>query len=157
MGSAPIWHKYPGLKQIARCNAEHRWSNIAFFPLVSCLEFTGHFDVLVQDCSVSIANALEKLQSCTKPSTLRWRHDGHDGVSNRQPHHCLLNRLFGWRSKKTSKFRVTGLCAGNSPGTGEFPAQMASNAENVSTWWRHHDLSFYQLRSGEQASILGQG
>ena len=28
--------------------------------------------------------------------------------------------------------------AGNSPGTGEFPAQMASNAENVSIWWRHH-------------------
>ena len=23
------------------------------------------------------------------------------------------------------------------PGTGEFPAQMASNAENVSIWWRH--------------------
>ena len=30
------------------------------------------------------------------------------------------------------------LC-GNSPGTGEFPAQMASNAENISIWWRHHD------------------
>ena len=30
------------------------------------------------------------------------------------------------------------LCAGNSPVTGEFPAQMASNAENVSTQWRHH-------------------
>ena len=30
------------------------------------------------------------------------------------------------------KFRVTDLCAGISPGTGEFPAQMASNAENVS-------------------------
>ena len=69
---------------------------------------------------------------------LRWRHNGHDGVSNHQPHHCLLNRLFGCRSKKTSKLRVTGLCAGNSPGTGEFPAQMASNAENVSIWWRHH-------------------
>ena len=41
--------------------------------------------------------------------------------------------------KKTSKLRVTGLCAGNSPGTGEFPAQMASNAENFSIWWRHHD------------------
>ena len=27
---------------------------------------------------------------------------------------------------------------GNSPGTGKFPAQMASNAENVSIWWRHH-------------------
>ena len=23
-------------------------------------------------------------------------------------------------------------------GTGEFPAQIASNAENVSIWWRHH-------------------
>ena len=42
------------------------------------------------------------------------------------------------RSKKISKFRVTGLCVGNSPGTGEFPAQMASSAENVSIWWRHH-------------------
>ena len=31
------------------------------------------------------------------------------------------------------------ICVGNSPGTGEFPAQMASNAENVSIWWRHHD------------------
>ena len=27
---------------------------------------------------------------------------------------------------------------GNSPVTGEFPAQMASNAKNVSIWWRHH-------------------
>ena len=71
--------------------------------------------------------------------TLRWRHNGHVGVSNHQPHHCLLNRLFGRRSKKTSKLRVTGLCVGNSPVTGEFPAQMASNAENVSIWWRHHD------------------
>ena len=42
------------------------------------------------------------------------------------------------RSKKTSKPRVTGLCAGNSPVTGEFLAQRASNVENVSTWWRHH-------------------
>ena len=30
---------------------------------------------------------------------------------------------------------------GNSPLTGEFPAQMASNAENVSIWWRHHALN----------------
>ena len=50
----------------------------------------------------------------------------------------LLNRLFGRRSKKTPKLRVTGLCEGNSPVTGEFPSQMASNAENVSIWWRHH-------------------
>ena len=54
----------------------------------------------------------------------------------------LLNRFFWRRSKKTSKLRVTGLCAGNSPVTGEFPAQRASNAENVSIWWRHHSLCF---------------
>ena len=71
-------------------------------------------------------------------SPLKWRHNGCDSVSNHQPHDCLLNRLFRRRSKKTPKLRVTGLCAGNSPGTGEFPAQMASYAENVSIWWRHH-------------------
>ena len=74
----------------------------------------------------------------TSQGALQWRHNGHDGVWKHQPDVCLLNRLFGRRSKQTSKFRVTGICAGNSPGTGEFPAQMASNAENVSIWWRHH-------------------
>ena len=60
---------------------------------------------------------------------LQWRHNGRDGISNHQYHDCLLNYLF--RSKKISKLRVTGLCAGNSPVTGEFPTQMASNAENI--------------------------
>ena len=46
--------------------------------------------------------------------------------------------LFRRRSKKTSKLCATGLCVGNSPVTGEFPAQMASNTENISIWWRHH-------------------
>ena len=44
----------------------------------------------------------------------------------------------GTDQRKTSKLHVTGLCAGNSPVTGEFPTQMASNAENASIWWRHH-------------------
>ena len=47
---------------------------------------------------------------------LQWRHNDYCSVSNHQPHGCLLNRLFRRRSKKTSKLRVTGLCAGNSPG-----------------------------------------
>ena len=38
----------------------------------------------------------------------------------------------GDQRKKTPKLRVTGLCAVNSPVTGEFPTQMARNAENVS-------------------------
>ena len=77
-------------------------------------------------------------QHCFKWS-LQWRHNGHDSVSNHQPHDGLLNPSFRSRSKKTSKLCVTGLCEGNSPVTGELPAQMASNAENVSIWWRHHD------------------
>ena len=93
-------------------------------------------------------------------ATLQWRHYERGGVSYHRRLDCLLNRLFRCiskktsklrvtdclcnrlfrrRSKKTSKLRVTGLWAGNSPGTGEFPAQMASNAENVFIWWRHHE------------------
>ena len=83
--------------------------------------------------------------------SFRWRHNERDSVSNHQPHDCLLNRLFRRRSKKKSKLRVTGLCMGNSPGTGEFPAQTASYAENVSIWWRHNVplslLSFGQIKS----------
>ena len=56
-------------------------------------------------------------------TSLQWRHNEHNGVSNHQPHDCLSNRLSKRRSKKTSKLRVTGLCVGNSPVTGEFPAQ----------------------------------
>ena len=78
--------------------------------------------------------------------TLQWRYNGRDGVSNHQTHDCLLNRLFRRRSNKTSKLRVTGLCAGNSPATGEFPAQMASNAENIYIWWRHHELWLLKLQ-----------
>ena len=47
--------------------------------------------------------------------TSRWCHNGRDGVSNHQPRDCLLKRLLRRKSKKTSKLRVTGLCAGNSP------------------------------------------
>ena len=46
-------------------------------------------------------------------TALRWRYNGRPGVSNHQPHDCLFNRLFRRRSKKTSKLRVTGLCAGS--------------------------------------------
>ena len=73
------------------------------------------------------------------PYALQWRHYERDGVSNHQPHDCLLNHLFRRRSNKILKLRVAGLCAGNSPVIGEFPAQSASDAENVSIGWRHHE------------------
>ena len=97
-----------------------------WFETLSCPLWRGR-DVITQDND-----------NCT----LRWRHNDHDSASNHQPHGCLLSRLFRRRSKKTSKLRVTGLCVGNSPGTGELPAQMACYAENVSIWWRHHEYLF---------------
>ena len=114
-------------------------------------------------------------------SFLTSHYNERNGVSNHRRIDCLFNRLF--RSNKTPKFRVNGLCEGNPPvtdgfssqrasnaentsiqvddvtmitltpffyaqyfpfdflplpGTGEFPAQMARNAENASIWWRHH-------------------
>ena len=74
---------------------------------------------------------------------LQWRHNGRDDVSNHQPHECSLNRLFRCRSKEASQLRVTGLCVGNLPVTGEFPAQRASNAENASIWWRQQGWFAY--------------
>ena len=55
--------------------------------------------------------------------------------------------------QRTSKLRVTGLCEGNPMVTGGFPSQRASNAENVSIWWRHRKVegfvhaSFYWNKS----------
>ena len=85
------------------------------------------------------------------PHPLQWHHKGHGGISNHQPQHCSLNSLFRRRSKKTSKLCITGLCAGNSPVNGEYPAQRASNAENVSIWWCIHMAMFpskHNLLSG---------
>ena len=102
--------------------------------------FLGIYCIIHIKCFLAMNTPLSsnKPLSIEVLTSLRWRHNDHAGVSNHQSHGCLLNRLFRCKSKKTSKLRVTGLCAGNSPGTGEFPAQMASYAENVSIWWRHH-------------------
>ena len=67
--------------------------------------------------------------------SLLWRHNGRGGVPNDRPHDFLLNRR---GSKTTSKLRVTGLCEGNSPVAGEFPARRASYAEKIFISWRHY-------------------
>ena len=117
----------------------------------------GHTKSLGLFALILCAVCLDKAKSCKTSYLLdkgkiwwhnikRWRHNGRDSVSNHQPHHCLLNRLFRPSSKKTSNLCVTGLCVGNSPGTSEFPAQTASNAENVSIWWRHHESGHRHTR-----------
>ena len=92
---------------------------------------------------MSIGSLFNWGQTASANNSLQWRHNERDGVSNNESHDCLLNRLFGRRSKETSEIRVTGLCEGNSPVTGEFPALRACNAENVSSWWnnKNHRLS----------------
>ena len=53
------------------------------------------------------------------PNSLQWCHNKRDGVSNHRCLDCLLNCLFRRRSMITSMLRFTGLCAGNSPVTGD--------------------------------------
>ena len=92
------------------------------------------------------------LNKDTDTVALQWRHNERDGISNHPRLDCLLDRLLRPRSKKTSNLRVTGLCEGNSPVTGEFPPQRASNAENVSVWWRHH-VCFKDVLVGQPSDL----
>ena len=71
---------------------------------------------------------------------LQWRHNERDGISNHLRIDGLLN--FAGADGKTLNFRVTGLCEVNWPVTGEFHSKRASNAENVSIWWRHHAMQY---------------
>ena len=87
-------------------------------------------------------------------STLQWRHNERDSVSNLRRHDCSFNRLFRRRSKRTSQLSVAGLCEGNSPVTGEFPAQRSSNTENVSIWWRHHEKADITSRARHAANSV---
>ena len=107
-----IWHYF-----------DHRNS----WPLLSGHKFrhivSGNINRVTSDCvfTVCMPSISYTLSREYRVVTLHWRHDDHDGVSNHQPHGCLLNRLFGRRSKKTSKLRVTALHAGNSPGSVNSP------------------------------------
>ena len=97
-----------------------------------------HFYPVRQVMGCSVRQVMEFNAWSKSYLSLLWRHNEHDGVSNHRGPGGLLNHLFRHRSKKTSKLRVTGLCERNSSVTGEFLSQRASNAENVSIWWRYH-------------------
>ena len=114
------------------------YSNYCMSQYPCIMHSLEHWNGMFPRCVRKLCKYMECFVCTMGIPALLWRHNGRDGVSNHQPHDCLRNRLFRRRSKKTLMLRVTGLCAGNSPVTGEFPAQMASNAEYVSIWWRHH-------------------
>ena len=109
-------------------------------------------NIYVRSLMIGIGSIYGLLIDGTKPlfvpmlTLLQWNHNERDCVSNHQCLDCLFNRLSRRISRKTSKLRVTGLCEGNQPVTNGFPSQKASNAENVSIWWRHHVYLMHSIQ-----------
>ena len=92
------------------------WLNHYYMPYVL---HTMRILVYINIGSNQLGFRYHSIQALTR--SLQLRLNGHDDVSNYQPHNCLLKRLFRRRSKKTSKLRVTSLCVGNSPVTVNSP------------------------------------
>ena len=117
-----------------------RLTAVSFNKMATCLlEALKHRPHLGEDCVCRNAHGA---------NTLRLRQNGRHFHYNDVIMSAMASQITSLtivdstvysrrRSKKTSKLRVTGLCAGNSPMTVKFPSQRASNAENVSIWWRH--------------------
>ena len=110
-----------------------------------CLKLTGF--KLQQDTVELIRVHIPLNTRAANGLSLQWCYNKRDGVSHHQTHDCLLSRLSRRRSKKRAKLRVTDLCEGSSPVTGEFTPQRASNAENVSIWWRHNENFWCEITS----------
>ena len=82
---------------------------------------------------------LNKADRVLHPTVSWWRHrmmtfsallalcEGNPTITGGFPHKGQ------WRGAL-----MLSLISARTPVTGEFPAQRASNAENVSVWWRHH-------------------
>ena len=92
---------------------------------------------------------------------LLWRHNERDRVSNHRRLDCLLNRLLVADQRKhqssVSLAFMRGMDSGTSPMNGEFPAQRASNVENVPIWCRHHGMkTIWWNRSQDIKVILRQ-
>ena len=87
-----------------------------------------------------------------RASTLQWHHNEPSGISNYQPHNCLLNRLFRGRSKKHQSSASLAFVWGihrwsvNSLHKGPVMLKMfpfddvIMNAANIFIWWCHHVL-----------------
>ena len=52
---------------------------------------------------MTLDSSVHKKSPHSHHATLQWRHNERNDVSNHLRLHCLLNRMFGRRSKKTSK------------------------------------------------------
>ena len=72
--------------------------------------------------------------------TLQWRHNDHYGTLSDQPRDFFTQPFIQVYIKENIKaLRHWPLCVEFTDNQW-FPVQRASNAENVSIWWRHHEL-----------------
>ena len=99
---------------------EYQWSNFIYNCMSTFLHYV-HCKYALLDCSAPGGERCESLtrvdeigdrNPVAEEMSLQWRYNERDGVSNHQPHDCLLNCLFRRRSKKRPKLRVTGLVRG---------------------------------------------
>ena len=126
VGNSPVTGEFPTQRASNAENASIWWRHHVLWPARSrVLGFRISQAVLFIWGMIGVSDSSQ------------WHHYERDGVWNHRRLDCSLNRLFS-RSKKTPNLRVTGLCEGNCPVTGEFPLQRASKAENAYIWWRHH-------------------
>ena len=96
--------------KISRSTSSTLWLLIVFVRLENLfLFFQGRVQISMPPW---LRGTIENANMCFM-LLLSWRHNERDGVSNHQRLDCLLNRLFGSRSKETSKIRITGLNEGN--------------------------------------------
>ena len=68
----------------------------------------------------------------------------------------VYSTVYSGADQRNIKLRVTDFCVGNSPLAGEFPAQRASNAENVSIWWRHHVFHHPLVRLNNRVDYIAE-
>ena len=96
-------------------NIKISWPKLFFF----LWQIWWAINCLIYDFSLFSKRRITGVSECvvwTARVSLLWRFNGREGVSNHQPHDCLLNRLFRHRSKKTAKLCVTGLFWGEFTG-----------------------------------------
>ena len=116
-----------------RNRTNNRWQNFPNFLAIYRSAYPAilwdfltlcHYFVYSLPSRYSVTSRISTLvhNPCGEPSvinllpvlSLHWRHNERDGVSNHWCLDCLLNCLFGIRSRGTPKLRVTRLCEGNS-------------------------------------------
>ena len=90
----------------------------------------------------------------SQPCTLQWRHNDHDGISNHQPRRLFTQPSIQTQIKENIKAPCHWPLCGEFTGTGEFPTQRVSYAENVSIWWRHHEESLFSWKGNKTPTFI---